>query len=185
MEAYSSMLPAFVVEFLEWAPKTATANLNEFVELPMHRVLIAAFRNAIHVSTDYIAAIGAIVLVFGVSLSLINLFLTLLNTFLGCELRMLLGIGGKDRGKATFGRVRLQLGEVTALALEILVVSDVLETLTKGTDDFSWETLGKIGAVAILRTMLAYFLGKEVRELGEEVSEELKEESRGKTSKSD
>ena len=46
--------------------------------------------------------------------------------------------------KATFGRVRQQLGEITALGLEILVVADVMESLTQTTENFSWDTLGKM-----------------------------------------
>lgn len=75
--------------------------------------------------------------------------------------------------KASFSRVRLQLGEITALGLEILVVADVMETLNElETKNFSLETLAKIGAVALLRTLLAYALGSEVKEIQKEISRE-------------
>ena len=42
--------------------------------------------------------------------------------------------------------VRLQLGELTTLGLELLVVADIMETLTKlETEEYSWDALGKIG----------------------------------------
>ena len=52
------------------------------------------------------------------------------------------------------------------------VVSDILESLTKlESSDFSFETLGKIGALALFRTALAYALGYEVKELQKEILE--------------
>ena len=77
------------------------------------------------------------------------------------------------------------MGEITALGLEILVVSDVLETLTKNVDEYSFETLAKIGAVAMFRTILAYMLGRETREIEEQLEKDeneiVKGEKREKT----
>jgi uncharacterized membrane protein len=81
----------------------------------------------------------------------------------------------KKDDPANFNRVRLQLGEVTALGLEILVVSDIMETLTKlDTNEYSFRSLGKIGSVALFRTILAYALGREVKEIQKDVIAESK-----------
>jgi uncharacterized membrane protein len=58
-----------------------------------------------------------------------------------------------------------------------LVVSDVLETLTKNVDEYSFESLAKIGAVATFRTVLAYMLGRETREIEEQLEKDMNEES--------
>lgn len=90
---------------------------------------------------------------------------------------MLLTASEGKKKKATFNRVRLQLGEITALGLEILVVSDIMETLTKlDTNDFTFRALGKIGAVAFFRTILAYTLGYEVKEIQREIHQSAEEE---------
>ena len=87
----------------------------------------------------------------------------------------LYGLGITD-GVASVDKVRKQLGETTALGLEVLVVSDVLETLLKPAEDYTFEQLGKLAAIATFRTVLAYFLSKEVKEISEELAEEFKQE---------
>ena len=77
-------------------------------------------------------------------------------------------LNGGEKIEATFGRVRQQLGEITALGLEILVVADILESLTKDVSDFSWNSLGKMAVMAVFRTSLAMALAKEVSEIKEE-----------------
>jgi hypothetical protein len=65
------------------------------------------------------------------------------------------------------------VGEITALGLEILVVADIMETLTKLTvEEYSWDTLGKISAIACFRTVLAFMLGREVKEIEEKITED-------------
>ena len=82
---------------------------------------------------------------------------------------------GITNGIASVDKVRKQLGEITALGLEVLVVSDVLETMLKPSEDYTYEQLGKLAAIAALRTVLAYCLAKEVQEIGEELKEEYRE----------
>jgi uncharacterized membrane protein len=84
-----------------------------------------------------------------------------------------MSLSGLKGNTCTLGRVRLQIGDYTALGLEVLVIADVLETLTKGTTSYTFEELGKLFAVATFRTLLAYFLGKEVDEARYRLDEEL------------
>lgn len=65
-----------------------------------------------------------------------------------------------------FFKVRLCLGSWLALALEFQLGADILATTIAP----SLESLAKLGAIAIIRTLLNYFLGKELeteRELQE------------------
>jgi uncharacterized membrane protein len=57
-------------------------------------------------------------------------------------------------------RVRLSLSRFLALALEFQLAADILGTAIAP----SWDQLGKLGAVAVLRTALNFFLGREMRE---------------------
>lgn len=54
--------------------------------------------------------------------------------------------------------VRLRLGRWLAVALEFLLAADILRTAVAPT----WEEIGKLGAIAALRTLLNYFLQKEI-----------------------
>ncbi|MEE6274568.1 DUF1622 domain-containing protein [Georgenia sp. MJ206] len=57
-----------------------------------------------------------------------------------------------------FVRVRLRLGRFLALGLEFLLAADILETAVAPT----FEEIGKLAAVAAIRTALNYFLAKEI-----------------------
>lgn len=59
-----------------------------------------------------------------------------------------------------FVRVRLTLGRFLALGLEFQLASDVLRTAVAP----SFEELGKLAAVAAIRTALNYFLAREIRD---------------------
>jgi len=67
-------------------------------------------------------------------------------------------------GKQTsdFGVIRLVLARHLALALEFQLGADILATAVAPT----WDQIGKLGAIAVLRTALNYFLGREIREEG-------------------
>ena len=55
--------------------------------------------------------------------------------------------------------VRLQLGKSLAVALEFLLAADILRTAVAPT----WEEIGKLAAIATLRTLLNYFLERELK----------------------
>lgn len=59
-----------------------------------------------------------------------------------------------------FNRVRLTLGKYLVLALEFQVGADILSTAIAP----SWEQLGKLGAIVLIRTVLNYFLTRELIE---------------------
>lgn len=54
---------------------------------------------------------------------------------------------------------RVRFGSAVAMALEILLGADVLATAVAP----SWDDLGKLAAIAVLRTALNYFLEKELQ----------------------
>jgi uncharacterized membrane protein len=57
--------------------------------------------------------------------------------------------------------IRVQFGSSVAVALELLLGADVLATAVAP----SWDDIGKLAAIAVLRTALNYFLGKELKEI--------------------
>ena len=59
-----------------------------------------------------------------------------------------------------FVRVRLIFARYLSLALEFQLAADILSTIMLPT----WEEIGKLGAIAVIRTFLNYFLQKEIHE---------------------
>lgn len=57
--------------------------------------------------------------------------------------------------------IRVKFGSSVAVALELLLGADVLATAVAP----SWDDIGKLAAIAVLRTALNYFLGKELKEI--------------------
>lgn len=65
-----------------------------------------------------------------------------------------------------YQRLRLTFSRSLILALEFQLAADIIGTTVAPT----WEQLGKLGAIAVIRTFLNYFLGREVKEI--EIEEE-------------
>jgi uncharacterized membrane protein len=59
-----------------------------------------------------------------------------------------------------FTEVRLTLARFLAIALEFELGADILSTAVTP----SWDAIGKLAAIAVIRTALNYFLGREMQE---------------------
>ena len=59
-----------------------------------------------------------------------------------------------------FNQIRLILARYLALALEFQLGADILSTAIAP----SWEQIGKLGAIAVIRTGLNYFLMREMEQ---------------------
>ncbi len=89
-----------------------------------------------------IETLGAVVIAIGIAL-----------TIYGLARHML-----KERDKG-FIKIRLKLARYLTLALEMQLAADVLSTSIAPT----WEQIGKLAAIAVIRTMLNFFLNREMR----------------------
>lgn len=70
----------------------------------------------------------------------------------------LLALEIRSPGAEGYNRIRLTLARFLALALEFQLGADILSTAVAP----SWEQIGKLGAVAVIRTGLNYFLMREM-----------------------
>lgn len=61
--------------------------------------------------------------------------------------------------KLTNEAIRVQFGSSVAIALELLLGADVLATAVAP----SWNDIGQLAAIAIIRTTLNYFLERELK----------------------
>jgi uncharacterized membrane protein len=66
-----------------------------------------------------------------------------------------------------YEKARLTLARFLALALEFQLAADVMATAVAP----SWTQIGKLGAIAVIRTALNYFLAQEIKEEENETKE--------------
>jgi uncharacterized membrane protein len=109
-------------------------------------------RNAVDLLVRLVEAAGAIVIFVGALLAAVKFA------------RAAIGRGQNEE----FVRVRLGLGRYLTLGLEFQLASDVLSTAIAP----SFSEIGKLAAIAAIRTALNYFLGKEIAEERAEVQAE-------------
>ena len=76
--------------------------------------------------------------------------------------RALIGVDREVRKEA----IRLRLGRWLSVVLESLLAADILRTAIAP----SWDDIGKLAAIAGIRTALNYFLQREVREASQSVA---------------
>jgi uncharacterized membrane protein len=66
--------------------------------------------------------------------------------------------------------IRLKLGRWLALALEFQLAADILKTAVAPT----WDDVGKVAAIIVLRTMLNYFLAREIANAERQLADHLR-----------
>ena len=57
--------------------------------------------------------------------------------------------------------IRIKLGSYLVLALEFFIAGDIIKTIIIPT----WQGLGILGAIVIIRTILSYFLTKDINKI--------------------
>lgn len=62
-------------------------------------------------------------------------------------------------------QIRMKVGEYLALWLEFLIWKDILESIINPT----WDGLGKLGAIVVIRTVITFFLAREIKEIKHEL----------------
>ena len=100
-------------------------------------------QGAVHWLRLAVETTGAVVIGLGVGIALVAFARSLLA-----------------RNPADFNAIRLVLARYLAMALEFQLGADILSTAVAP----SWNEIGKLGAIAVIRTTLNYFLSREMRE---------------------
>jgi uncharacterized membrane protein len=104
-----------------------------------------AIKEAVQAVVPVVEAIGAVVICVGVAVAFVRWVLG--------ELR----VNGKS-----YEEVRLLLGRYLALGLEFELGADILATAVSP----SWNEIGKLAAIASIRTALNLFLARELAAAG-------------------
>ena len=55
--------------------------------------------------------------------------------------------------------IRIRLGSYLVFGLEFFIAGDIVKTIITPT----WDSLGMLGAIVVIRTILSYFLTKDLR----------------------
>jgi uncharacterized membrane protein len=104
-----------------------------------------AFHNIINVISFTLNIVGALVTIWG---TLISLF-----EFLQKEALQ------KKESVQLNEAIRIKLGSYLVLALEFFIAGDIVKTIIKP----SWQSLGILGAIVVIRSVLSYFLTKDLK----------------------
>ena len=91
----------------------------------------------------------------------------------GCVAAALKLVREWGAGPTSYTGVRLLLARYLALGLEFQLAADILVTAVAP----SWEEIGKLAAIAAIRTLLNFFLAREMKEERAEEQEERTEPS--------
>lgn len=107
-------------------------------------------RGAVFLLVRLVEAAGALIIFSGAAAGFVRFVWTALRT----------------RNAERFTPVRLDVGRFLVLGLEFQLASDLLRTAVAP----SFQEIGKLAAVAAIRTALNYFLGREIKEEREEIA---------------
>ena len=120
-----------------------THHLNALSILPE-----SALRDMVDLMVRLIEACGAVVIMIGAIVAIVKFAIAL-----------------TQRNTNQFSAVRLSLARFLVLGLEFQLAADVLRTAISP----SFEEIGKLAAIAAIRTVLNYFLNREIAQEQREI----------------
>jgi uncharacterized membrane protein len=106
-----------------------------------------AYHSVINNVSFVLNIIGALITIWGIIISLFE--------FLKKE------IANRAQVVQLNETIRLKLGSYLVLALEFFIAGDIVKTVITP----SWESLGILGAIVVIRTILSYFLTKDLKKI--------------------
>ncbi|MCH9730259.1 MAG: DUF1622 domain-containing protein [Actinomycetia bacterium] len=109
----------------------------------------SALRNMVDLMVRLIEACGAVVIMIGAIVAIVKFAIAL-----------------TQRNINQFSAVRLSLARFLVLGLEFQLAADVLRTAISP----SFEEIGKLAAIATIRTVLNYFLNREIAQEQREIA---------------
>ncbi len=108
------------------------------------------------------AALSPVLDVVTTCLNLISIIILVWGVILSVKDFLLAHIRSRDRAER-LGKLqdtKNSLGGYILLSLEILIVADIIDTIVKPT----LEDIVRLAAIVAIRTVISYFLNKEIRE---------------------
>ena len=95
---------------------------------------------------------------------IIGIFIVLWGVIVGLVefIRAQIAHLGKQRKSLPLEKIRIDLGRYLLLGLEFLIAADIIRTIVKP----SLEEVAVLVAIVAIRTVISYFLNKEIERLG-------------------
>ena len=95
------------------------------------------------------------------SLNIIGASITLRGVVIALGEFLKKEFSGKKDAAGLNESIRTTLGSYLVLGLEFFIAGDIVKTIITPT----WETLGILGATVMIRTILSYFLTKDLKKI--------------------
>lgn len=105
------------------------------------------FHDIVNSTSLALNVIGALITIWGIIISL--------HEFLKKELLL------KEDSVKLNETIRIKLGSYLVLALEFFIASDIIKTIITPT----WQSLGILGTIVVIRTILSYFLTLDLKKI--------------------
>ena len=105
------------------------------------------FHSVINSTSFALNIIGALITIWGIMVSLVE--------FIKKE------ISERSKVIQLNEAIRIKLGSYLVLALEFFIAGDIVKTIITPT----WQSLGILGAIVVIRTILSYFLTKDLKKI--------------------
>lgn len=103
----------------------------------------------VHLVIPWVELIGIAVVMWGAIEGLVGL------------LQRMKSVLVKSPEPVSISHIRVTIGEKTALGLDFFLAGDIIKTIIIP----SWESLAILGGIVVIRTVIAFFLNKDLREL--------------------
>ena len=113
----------------------------------MHQLLI----EFVELVAPWVEMIGVAVVLWGAIEGLFRLLLRIRSALV------------REPQLMPISHVRIAIGEKTALGLDFFLAGDIIQTIVIP----SWESLAMLGGIVVIRTVIAFFLNKDLKELSE------------------
>jgi len=113
----------------------------------MHQLLIELVETVV----PWIEMVGIGVVLWGAIEGLIRLLLRIKSVLV------------REPQLMPISHIRIAIGEKTALGLDFFLAGDIIQTIMVP----SWESLAILGGIVVIRTVIAFFLNKDLKELTE------------------
>ena len=113
----------------------------------MHHLLV----EFVELVAPWVEMVGIAVVLWGAIEGLIRLLLRIKSALV------------REPQLAPISHIRIAIGEKTALGLDFFLAGDIIQTIVIP----SWESLAMLGGIVVIRTVIAFFLNKDLKELSE------------------
>jgi len=99
-----------------------------------------------------------------IGIGIVGIFIVLWGVIVGLVefIRAQLAHFGRQKKSLPLEKIRIDLGRYLLLGLEFLIAADIIRTIVKP----SLEEVAVLVAIVAIRTVISYFLNKEIERLG-------------------